>query len=165
MRLPTKNATSQTVDPNHPPGNLIDQDTNTFYSSSDVNSSGKACVQIELLDIGNVHEVIIRNPVNCCDNNTTSLEIRVGDNETTMQQTDTFPKNQVCGKYDGPQKNGDVIKIQCEQPLQGKYATIQNIGGNNTAIRIAEVELFGTFEGKQQYCNFFFTVKNKTVNV
>ena len=108
MRLPAKEATALTADPNHAIGNLIDQDTNTFYASSGDNSSDNEWVEIELLSVGKVREVQITNPVNCCDGKLTNIEVRVGDKERTNQQTNASLNNKVCGTYSGTQKNGDL---------------------------------------------------------
>ena len=149
MSLPTKKVTALSEDLIHSTSNLIDQDTNTFYAPSGDTSSVNEWVQIELLNGGKVHEVRITNPVNCCDNKLTTIEVRVGDNEVTDAQTHTLINNQVCGTYSGAQNNGDVIKIQCNPALEGKYATIQTLGGTNKAINMAEAELLGTFDGKK----------------
>jgi hypothetical protein len=148
MKLPAKEVTALTADSNHAIRNLIDQDTNTFYAPSGDTSSENEWVQIELLNVGKVHEVRITNPVNCCDNKLTHIEVRVGDNEVTNQQINASPNNKVCGTYSGAQKNGEVIQIQCKPPIEGKYATIQTLGGTNKAISMAEAEFFGIFNGK-----------------
>ena len=146
--MPTENATALTADPNLAMINLIDQDTHTDYNSPDGTSSDNEWVQIELLNVGLVHEVSITNPTNCCDDKRINIEVRVGDNEATRQQPNALLNNERCGMYDGPQKNGDVFVIQCQPPLEGKYATIQILDGSNTAINIAEAEFIGTSKGK-----------------
>ena len=151
MTLPTKQASALSTNANNATINLIDQDTNSVYSSPDGVSSDNDWVQIELVNVSLVHEVRITNPVNCCDDKRINIEIRVGDSGTTTQQPDALLNNKRCGIYDGPQKNGDVIVIRCQPPLEGKYSTIQMLDGSDGAMNIAEAEFIGTSKGKIKF--------------
>jgi hypothetical protein len=145
--LPIVAVTAKTQHDNYPPSNLIDSNPNTFYASSDTDTV-QPWVQLELPLGSVVHEVNITNRVDCCGERLADVEVRVGNKVVTKQNQQGLSSNKLCGKYDGPGTNGEVVRIACPEPITGRYITIQIKDTSVKQMNIGEVEAFRNIAGK-----------------
>ena len=119
-KLFTKKATAKSEHENHPAANLVDGKTSTFYRSSDTNTE-YPWVQLELIDMESVNGIVITNRRDCCGERLAKVEIRVGDNQVTKENGRiAILKNDLCGEYQGPSQDGEVVHIRCSTPLTGR---------------------------------------------
>ena len=146
--LPVLVVTAKTKHGSFPPSNLIDGNPNTFYASSGT-TTVQPWVQLELQPESVVYGVKITNRVNCCGERLSDVEVRVGDEKVTVQSQQGLSSNKLCGTFDGPGTNGEVVRIECSKPIPGMYITIQIKDRSVKQINIAEVEAFGTNAGKK----------------
>ena len=147
MVLPILVATAKTKHDKFPPSNLIDGNPNTFYHSSGTKTV-QPWVQLELQPGSVVHGVKITNRVNCCGERLSDVEVRVGDERVTVQSQQGLSSNKLCGTFDGPGTNGEVVRIDCTEPISGMYITIQIKDRSVEWMNIGEVDALGTNAGK-----------------
>ena len=69
------------------------------------------------------------------------LEVMIGNNKLTTENTNVVDNNDFCGKYEGVglSSSSDAV-IMCPTPLTGKYITLVI---TDLRANIAEVEIFG----------------------
>ena len=135
-------------DKRFPIENLIDGHSDTFYSSSSI-PTPYPWVQIELMDKTEVEYIKITNRRDCCGERLSNIEIRVGNNEMSSLGRSANFRNELCGRYDGPAENGEVVWVSCQKPLLGKFITIQTLDNSNVYMNIAEVEVTRDLPGTQ----------------
>ena len=154
LPLPVRRATALTQHGQYVPSNLIDGNPRSFYASSDTPRAWP-WVQIELNVECEVNEVKINNREDCCGGRLSDVEVRVGNEEVTSHDQKGLSTNELCGKFDGPGRNAEVVVIECTTHVTGKYVTIQIKDRTVTAMNIGEVEVFGTILGnkKVEICN------------
>ena len=140
--LPIKESTALSEHPLYGPENAVDNDTDTFFASSD-NATINAWIQLELKNAGSVRSVQITNREDCCGQRLKNMEVRFGN--TSVMKTEQVPisSNTVCGSFGGPGSDGELIVIDCNQTVEGKYVTIQTLDDTVTQINIAEVQVIG----------------------
>ena len=144
--LPITKATSKNQHGAFPPSNLIDSVAKTFYHT--IPSTFQPWVQLELQNEGIVHRVKITNRVDCCGERLHDLEVRVGNSEVTEQNQQGLSSNTLCGRFDGPGTKGEVVLIDCSEPIPGKYITLQIKLTTGVTMNIGEVQAFGTIACK-----------------
>ena len=141
-QLYTKQATAKSENDKYAATNLADGKTSTFYASSDTITE-HPWVQLELIDTESVKGIVITNRRDCCGERLTKVEIRVGDNQVTKENERTaILKYDLCGEYQGPAQDGEVVNIRCSTPLTGRYVTIQVTANEIQHMNIAEVMLY-----------------------
>jgi len=147
--LPILKATAKNERSEFPASKLIDSKNSTFYHSAGTTTS-MPWIQLELQPGSIVHRVHITNRVDCCGSKLRNLEVRVGNEVREQDQQGRLTSNSLCNNWVGPGKNGEVVVVECSQPITGKYITIQIMDkGHKEPMHIAEVEAFGTIAGKQ----------------
>ena len=131
------------------PSNLINGNKNSFYASSD-QPTVQPWVQLELETHCIVSVIKITNRVLCCGERLSDVEVRVGHVSATSvtAQQQGLSTNQLCGKFDGPGSNGQVVLIECSPPITGKYITIQIKDTSVHQMNVGEVEVLGYSAGK-----------------
>ena len=145
--LPVLKVTAKTKHDKFPPSNLIDGNPNTFYASSGTKTV-QPWVKLELQPGSVVYGAKITNRVNCCGERLSDVEVRVGDETVTVQNQHGLSSNKLCGTFDGPGTNGEVVRIECSEPISGMYITIQIKDRSVEQMNMGEVEAFGTNTGK-----------------
>jgi hypothetical protein len=120
----------------------MDKTTDTFYSSSD-HPTKNEWVQMVLAKSGTIFWIQIKNRKDCCGDRLNNIEARVGEIETTVENSSIILRNELCGTYPGPGKDGEIVYIQCSRPLTGRYGTLRTRDDKEQIINIAEVAVFG----------------------
>ena len=95
-----------------------------------------------------MHKVKITNRVDCCGDRLKNIEVRVGNDEVTEQSQQGLSTNTLCGKFDGPGTDGQVVHMECAEAIPGRYITIQLTDTEGAIMNIAEFEAFGGIECK-----------------
>ena len=108
-----------------------------------------AWVQLELATVSTVHNIRITNRMDCCGYRLSKMEVRVGSSKVTKEHQGAITSNTKCGAYAGPGKDGQILTIQCLEPIIGKYITIQTLASDPQQINMAEVEVVGLTTGNQ----------------
>ena len=142
IELPITSVTALSQHGKHRALYLIDKNTNTFYSSSTLPAKNE-WVQMGLAKSGTIFWIKIENRKDCCGERLSNIEARVGEIETTMENPSNILRNELCGTYVGPGKDGEIVYIQCTRPLKGKYVTLRRRDDKEQIINIAEVAVFG----------------------
>ena len=73
---------------------------------------------------------------------TADIEVRVGNTQPFSSGTNTdvlYTINTVCGLFKGPGVDGDVSSILCNQPIVGRFVTLQRITNNKEPLNWREV--------------------------
>jgi hypothetical protein len=120
---------------------LIDENVNLNYESK--KGTVQPWVQLELSSKSVVNVVEIINRPSYDWNRLSEVEVRVGNEEVTPKNTQGLSTNKLCGKYKGPGKRGQVVRIQCDEAITGKYVTIQIKDKLVKVMSIAEVAVIG----------------------
>ncbi|XP_035698000.1 deleted in malignant brain tumors 1 protein-like [Branchiostoma floridae] len=82
-----------------------------------------------------VNRVSVLNRGDCCGERLQNFQVRVGPNEN-------FAQNGQCGEtYTARPANGATIVVYCDQPMSGRYVSIQVIG-RSVNLQFCEVEVF-----------------------
>ncbi|XP_078580869.1 uncharacterized protein LOC144864555 [Branchiostoma floridae x Branchiostoma japonicum] len=82
-----------------------------------------------------VNRVSVLNRGDCCGERLRNFQVRVGPNEN-------FAQNDQCGgTYTARPANGATIVVYCDQPMSGRYVSIQVMGRSDN-LQICEVEVF-----------------------
>ncbi|XP_064636800.1 A disintegrin and metalloproteinase with thrombospondin motifs 19-like [Lineus longissimus] len=79
----------------------------------------------------------VYNREDCCADRLHDFEIRVGDNEK-------FQKNPLCHFHKGGVPGGryGMVIIRCDNPLSGKYVSIQIKGGDREILTVCELMVY-----------------------
>ncbi|XP_035700339.1 uncharacterized protein LOC118432826 [Branchiostoma floridae] len=82
-----------------------------------------------------VNRVSVLNRGDCCGERLRNFQVRVGPDENLAQ-------NDQCGEtYTARPANGATIVVYCDQPMSGRYVSIQ-VMGRSENLQICEVEVF-----------------------
>ena len=125
--------------------NVLDNNVDTFFSTSNINGIGYGYpwVRIELVNISIVHRVVITNRMDCCGDRLQNLDVRIGISNVLPSETGSKTENILCSNYVGPGRNGEVVTIECTEPIEGKYVILQ-LMYDPAILNFAEVEVYGT---------------------
>ncbi|XP_078658812.1 uncharacterized protein LOC144904091 [Branchiostoma floridae x Branchiostoma belcheri] len=82
-----------------------------------------------------VNRVSVLNRGDCCGDRLRNFMVRVGPNED-------FTRNDQCGEtYTATPRNGATVVVYCDQPMSGRYVSIQLIGRADN-LQLCEVDVF-----------------------
>ncbi|XP_019629805.1 PREDICTED: uncharacterized protein LOC109474031 [Branchiostoma belcheri] len=82
-----------------------------------------------------VNRVSVLNRGDCCGDRLRNFMVRVGPNED-------FTRNDQCGEtYTATPRNGATVVVYCDQPMTGRYVSIQLIGRADN-LQLCEVDVF-----------------------
>ncbi len=86
-----------------------------------------------------VQEVIIVNNFNGYGFHLRDALVRVGNNpmNETVSSSSSNNDNTECATYKGPAKNGDVVILHCNNPLLGRYVSLQLMTTNDKKTWLA----------------------------
>lgn len=142
--LSIRDATAKTFSIGQDPYYLIDGDVTTHYSSA-ADPTAESWIQLRLKNPGIVHFVNIINRCDCCGEKLHDVMIFVGNNSTALK-TDTAAdlSPHLCGVFDGPGYDGQIVPILCKQPLQGEFVVIRKNDVYQVGMNVAEVQVFGS---------------------
>ena len=146
MRLPVKDTTARSTRTDHPLGNLLDNDPFSFYHSSDNTDKRKyPWVQIELQTEAYLYHVQITNRLDkCCWKRLSNIEVRSGNYKVPGGYGEKIRKNQNCGWYrNTATADKIVVTIDCQEPVFGRYVTIQILDESVDILNIADVDIIG----------------------
>ena len=104
-------------------------------------------IQLELTDTQAIKQIEMTNKLNFIAKGLSMVEIRVGNNQVTKENANAIKSNTICGMYQGPGKDGEVVIVMCPTPLKGKYVTIQVTDPQIQEMSLAEVEIYGQIIG------------------
>ncbi|XP_035657369.1 uncharacterized protein LOC118403040 [Branchiostoma floridae] len=92
-----------------------------------------------------VNRVSVLNRGDCCGDRLRNFQVRVGPNEN-------FAQNDQCGEtYTARPANGATIVVYCDQPMSGRYVSIQ-VMGRSEYLQICDVEVFAeTADGPKSW--------------
>ena len=92
-----------------------------------------------------MHYIIIVNRGDCCGETLHDVMVFVGNNSAALK-TDTSANlsHHLCGVFDGPGHDGEMVIIHCKQPLQGEFVVIRKDDVYQVGMNVAEVQVFGS---------------------
>ena len=89
-----------------------------------------------------VEEVVIINKFDGFGNRLRNAVVTVGNLPAKIGQNNT--ENPLCANFVGPARNGEVINLKCQEPLEGRYVLLQiNSPGKVTTLHINELKACG----------------------
>ncbi|KAI8515636.1 hypothetical protein Bbelb_064490 [Branchiostoma belcheri] len=98
--------------------------------------------KVDLADIYTVNRVSVLNRGDCCGERLRNFMVRIGLNED-------FTRNDQCGEtYTGTPHNGATVVVYCDQPMTGRYVSIQLIGRSDN-LQLCEVDVFAEIGKKE----------------
>ncbi|KAI8517918.1 hypothetical protein Bbelb_039350 [Branchiostoma belcheri] len=98
--------------------------------------------KVDLEDIYTVNRVSVLNRGDCCGERLRNFMVRIGLNED-------FTRNDQCGEtYTGTPHNGATVVVYCDQPMTGRYVSIQLIGRSDN-LQLCEVDVFAEIGKKE----------------
>jgi len=103
-------------------------------------SSNLPWFEVELNDPSIILNVTINNREDCCGERFKNAEIRAGMTRVPDGTTGPLDINTICGTYQGPSVQGDVIRIDCASPITAKYVTVQ-LKDNDATLQISEIRM------------------------
>ncbi len=87
-------------------------------------------------------EVIVTNNFDGYGIRLRDATVQVGD--VPLQANQSAIVNPICGTYKGPSYNGDVVIVQCLQPLAGQFVSLQLSSHRiKTVLHINEIVVCG----------------------
>ncbi|XP_078685498.1 uncharacterized protein LOC144918515 [Branchiostoma floridae x Branchiostoma belcheri] len=91
--------------------------------------------KVDLADTYTVNRVSVLNRGDCCGGRLKGFTVRIGLNED-------FTRNDQCGEtYTATPPNGATVVVYCDQPMTGRYVSIQLIGRSDN-LQLCEVDVF-----------------------
>ena len=92
--------------------------------------------------------VKITNRKDCCGSRLSDVEVRAGNTALQSNFTGKITANKICGKFEGPGRNGENYTIDCEEEIMAEYVTIQIID-DNALLNISEIQIQTGYNGKE----------------
>ncbi|KAI8517939.1 hypothetical protein Bbelb_039560 [Branchiostoma belcheri] len=91
--------------------------------------------KVDLADNYTVNRVSVLNRGDCCGGRLKGFTVRIGLNED-------FTRNDQCGEtYTAKPPNGATVVVYCDQPMTGRYVSIQLFGRSDN-LQLCEVDVF-----------------------
>ncbi|XP_066300222.1 uncharacterized protein [Branchiostoma lanceolatum] len=101
--------------------------------------------KVDLDEAYPVNRVSVLNRGDCCGNRLRNFQVRIGANEN-------FAQNDQCGEtYTATPRNGATVVVTCDQPMSGRYVSIQ-VMGRYENLQLCEVEVFAEVEEEEETC-------------
>ena len=148
MNLPIQEATAKTVLPGQPPFYLIDGLVTTYYSS-DTNPTTDPWIQLKLKKSETVSYVTIVNRVDCCGERLHGTMVFIGHNATSLKTDHTTDlSNHLCGTFKETGCIGEIVTINCKEPLKGKFVVLRKNDVYEVPMNMAEIQVHGSTTSK-----------------
>ena len=157
--LPTSEVSSSSEDPVNVANNVLDGNLKTYYLSSTAIVTGE-WVQLKLENVALVSKVVItESAFQGIDKNNKkneyrlkSLDVRVGNTQTTRDNHGLINQNDICDTFSGPGMREEEIVLTCEpSAIKGQFVTVHKI--DQSILNIAEIKVIGkemTFDGTKK---------------
>ena len=157
--LPISEVSSSSEDPKNIANNVIDGNVKTYFLSSTAIVTGE-WVQLKLENNALVSKVLItESAFQGIDKNNKkneyrlkSLDVRVGNVQTTTDDHGLIDQNDICGTFSGPGMREEEIALTCEpSAIKGQFITIHKV--EQSILNIAEIKVIGkeiTFDGTKK---------------
>merc|ERR1719153_205259 len=129
---------SSVLDGIYPGTNCIDNNVDSFCHTKGGEAWPWVAVEIPP---SYVYQVWIINRADCCGERTKNLKVWVGDQFPTTASSE-YSSGKLLDIFQGPGTDGQVIKIQSQTRLQGRYVVVQM--SRKDYLNLAEIYVFGS---------------------